>query len=110
MGVKQTPPVQVKVSDADSTNRRKSSSQEGNPQLVQLKAKSDKDKRKGSSDSTASIMGSSNALPTKNLTTPPALNPLTTSISRGNTAYERSVNGSRITMHSNLAPTKLWRR
>lgn len=106
MGVKRTPPIQVKVSDADSTGRRKSKSREDSPKLEQLKAKRNKGKGKGSLDPAASAIGGSSVLPSKNLSTPPAMNPLTTSVSRGNTAYERSVNGSRITMHSNLAPTE----
>ncbi|CAI4055775.1 hypothetical protein SKDZ_02G3030 [Saccharomyces kudriavzevii ZP591] len=82
--------------DADLDAERKSnSSQQG-----QLKSERGGEKTKDSRDSTAAAISSSHAPSAKNLGAPPASNSLAASVSKG------SVNGSRVTMHSNLVPTE----
>ncbi|CAI4037431.1 hypothetical protein SMKI_02G3060 [Saccharomyces mikatae IFO 1815] len=106
MKEKTVPKFQTKVNDTCSNDRRESNNGEESLPLGQLEAKRQKGREKSHPDSTATGKGNSNTLPIKNLSMPLVSNPLTVSVSKGNTAYERSVNGSRITMHSNLVPTE----
>ncbi|QID84369.1 hypothetical protein GRS66_006870 [Saccharomyces pastorianus] len=110
---KQVPPIRVKVSDMDPGYESKFNSREPSAQPAKLEFKPGKRKIKGSPDSTvATAAATANGpLPapeaSKKLNTPPTSNsPAAGTTTRSNTAYERSVNGSRITMHSNLVPTE----
>ncbi|CAI4060178.1 hypothetical protein SUVZ_04G4080 [Saccharomyces uvarum] len=108
---KQVPPIRVKVSDMDPAYESKFNSPEASAQPAKLEVKPSRRKTKGSPDSTAvaaaaAAASGSSAAAFKKLNTPPTSNSPAAGTTKGNTAYERSVNGSRTTMHSNLVPTE----
>ncbi|CAI4059075.1 hypothetical protein N7582_001279 [Saccharomyces uvarum] len=109
---KQVPPIRVKVSDMDPGYESKFNSREASAQPVKLELKPSRRKTKGSPDSTTAAAAAavaangSSAAASKKLNTPPMSNSPAAGATKGSTAYERSVNGSRITMHSNLVPTE----
>lgn len=87
-------------------------SREASAQPVKLELKPSRRKTKGSPDPTTTAAAAavaangSSAAASKKLNTPPMSNSPAAGATKGSTAYERSVNGSRITMHSNLVPTE----